>query len=142
MNIQNGRTATNLSVKVAPNEESILIDFLPKPEYGEKKYNSELEVYIHYLNQGNFIGIYVHSPSVRIDNALYAAEREVSHKFTALVEQLNAAVENTLKSADLTELLSCEKASSCNLSVRGVHSYLISQEHEEEVRKALHPYWK
>lgn len=132
---------TNLALKLAPDEENTLTDFLPKTDPAKKVYNSELEVYIHYLNQKNFIGIYVHSPSVRIDHALYSAEREVSHKFTASVGQLNAAVEKVLKSAGLDELLSREKASKINLAARGVYSYLISQEHEAEIRKALHPYW-
>ncbi len=132
---------TNLALKLAPDEESTLADLLPKSDPAKKVYNSELEIYLHYLNQGNFIGIYVHSPGVRIENALYAAEREVSHKFAASVGQLHAAVGKALKSAGLDELLSREKASKINLAARGVYSYLISQEHEAEVREALHPYW-
>ena len=67
---------TNLALKVDSDEESTLADLLPETNPAKKQYNSELEIYTHSLDRGNFVGIYVHSARVEIKDALYPAKRE------------------------------------------------------------------
>lgn len=134
---------TNLALKLAPDDLSSIspIDF-PKPNPIKKQYNSELEIYTHSLDNGNFIGIYVHSVRVDIHSALYPAKREVHHTFSIPVERLNELVESALISAGLELFFSSEKASSSDLLAMGIYSYLIPDKHENNIRKALYPYWK
>ncbi len=143
MNIHSVRTAANLALKTAPDEISSLTELKhPQSDSARKQPDSELEVYLHHLKTGEFIGIYVHSVRVSLRNYLYDAELQVSHTFSASVERLNELVGQALEDASLDKFFSHQDTCRLNLATLGAHGYLLPREQEESVRKALHPYWK
>lgn len=142
MDLRGVRTAANLALKIAPAEKPFLSELKhPQSDSARKQPDSELEVYLHHLKTGEFIGIYVHSVRVSLRNYLYAAELQFSHTFSASVERLNELVEQTLENNELGKFFSRQETCRLNLATLGTHCYLLPREHEESIRKALHPYW-